>query len=162
MGALVSGALWLFSAAVSARLSARTGIIVMVVGGPLIFPVTQALLRATGPRASLSAHNRMGQLATQVALTIPLCFPLVGAAAIYQLNWFYPAMMVVVGMHYLPFVFLYGMPLYAVLCGLLVAGGILLGLYATNTFTLGGWLTGLTLIAFAFPLKRFGARERRG
>jgi hypothetical protein len=56
--------------------------------------------------------------------------------------------MVVVGAHYLPFVFLYGMRQFAVLCGLMVGGGIMLGLYLNDSFSLGGWLTGATLVVF--------------
>jgi hypothetical protein len=84
----------------------------------------------------------------QIAFTIPLGLPLVGAATLHRLNWFYPASMVVVGAHYLPFVFLYGMRHFAVLCGLMVGGGIMLGLYLHDTFSLGGWLTGATLVLF--------------
>ena len=56
--------------------------------------------------------------------------------------------MVVVGAHYLPFVFLYCMRQFAALCGLMVGGGIMLGLYLNDSFGLGGWLTGATLVLF--------------
>ena len=58
--------------------------------------------------------------------------------------------MILLGAHYLPFVFLYGMWQFAVLSGLLVAGGLALGLYVPGPFALGAWLTGALLIVFAF------------
>jgi hypothetical protein len=160
VGTLVSSFFWLVSAALGTWTSPRNGIIALVVGGPLIFPVTQMLLRVAGRRASLSRENPMGQLATQIAFTIPLCFPLVAAVALHRLNWFYPAMMVVVGMHYLPFVFLYGMPLFGALCGLLVGGGIVIGLYLPQSFSLGAWVTVAALALFAFVLRAAVERER--
>jgi hypothetical protein len=45
-------------------------------------------------------------------------------------------------------VFLYGMKHFAVLCGLMVGGGVMLGLYMNHSFSLGGWLTGATLVLF--------------
>ena len=94
---------------------------VLVVVGAFIFPLTQLVLRAMGRRASLSPGNPLRFLAMQVAFTVPLSLPLVGAATLHHLNWFYPAMMIVVGAHYLPFMFLYGMWQFAILAAALPA-----------------------------------------
>jgi hypothetical protein len=48
-------------------------------------------LRLLGWSARLSPENPLGKLSLQVALTIPLLLPVVGAAALYKLNGFYPA-----------------------------------------------------------------------
>jgi len=166
IGGLVSGALWLLSSAIGRWGSSGGGIAVLCVGGALIFPMTQLVLRAMGRPASLSANNPMRYLAMQIAFTIPLSLPLVGAATIHRLNWFYPAMMIVVGAHYLPFVFLYGMKHFAVLCGLMVAGGVMLGMYMHDSFTLGGWVTGALLVVFGViggvQARREGARPAGG
>jgi len=53
--------------------------------------------------------------------------------------------MILVGAHYLPFVFLYGMPLFAVLAGVLVTGGLVVAHYP-GSFALGGWITGGILL----------------
>jgi hypothetical protein len=98
----------------------------------------------------------------QVAFTLPLVLPIVGAAALYRLNWFYPAFMVALGAHYLPFVFLYGMRMFALLCAVLVGGGIALALYGPDSFTLGGWVTGVVLLIAAFVGKASVEREERG
>jgi hypothetical protein len=58
--------------------------------------------------------------------------------------------MIVLGAHYLPFVFLYGMRLFAALAALLVTAGLYLGTRMPEPFALGGWLTGMTLLIFAF------------
>ena len=141
-GQLVSGTLWLSSAAVATWGTPRRAMALLVVGGFFIYPLTVLVLRELGQRAALSAENPLRGPAMQVAFTVPLGLPLVLAAALHRVEWFYPAFMILVGAHYLPFVFLYGMRMFAVLCGLLVGGGVLLGLYAPHAFALGGWLAG--------------------
>jgi len=85
----------------------------------------------------------------QVAFVLPLTLPVVGAAALYRLDWFYPAFMIVLGAHYLPFVFLYGMRMFAVLTALLVTAGVVLALYLPLGFSAGAWITAGLLLSFA-------------
>jgi hypothetical protein len=81
---------------------------------------------------------------------VPLNLPVVGAATLYRLDWFYPAVMIVVGTHYMPFIFLYGMWQFGVLAGTLIVGGLAIGLYGGGMFSLGGWVTAGALLVFAF------------
>ncbi len=106
VGQLASGVLWLISCALASWMSWRAGITVLVVGGMFIFPVTQMVLRLMGQPASLSVRNPLRELAIEVAFIVPLLLPVVGAAALHWIEWFYPAAAVVVGAHYLPFSFL--------------------------------------------------------
>ena len=149
-GQMVSGIIWLASAALMTWVSWRAGVLALVVGGMFIYPLTQLLLRASGRPASLSPGNPLRELAMEIAFLVPLLLPLVGAAALYRREWFYPAMMMVVGAHYLPFSFLYGMRHFIVLSVLLMAPGLLVGLYAPQAGVWGGWLTSILLFAFAF------------
>jgi hypothetical protein len=55
--------------------------------------------------------------------------------------------MVVLGAHYLPSVFPYGMRMFALLCASLVGGGVAIGLYWRGAFGFGAWVTaGLLLL----------------
>ena len=159
IGGLVSAALWAVSGLLATVNSPRAGIIALCLGGALIFPVTSALLKLTRGRGALSKENPMDQLATQIAFTIPFVLPVVGGAALYKLNWFYPAMLVIVGAHYLPFAFLYGMRAFLVLGGAMIAEGVMIGLYANETFTLGAWVGVAMFVTFAFVGKAIAARE---
>ena len=85
---------------------------------------------------------------------LPLSLPLVGAAALHRMDWFFPAFMVVLGAHYVPFVFLYGMRMFAGLAGVLWTGGMVLGLWVEAPLATGGWLTAAVLLAFAFQGRR--------
>lgn len=149
-GQLVSGGVWLLSAALATWHSPRTAILVVVVGGVFIFPLTQLLLHLMGGPFALPKGHPMNALARQVAFVVPLNLPLVGAATLYRLNWFYPALMIVVGAHYLPFMFLYGMWQFGVLAASLIVVGIGIALYLPTVFSLGGWLTAVLLLVFAF------------
>ena len=95
----------------------------------------------------------------QSAFTVPLNFLLVGAATLYRETWFFPAAMIAVGSHYLPFITLYGMRMFGVLAALLVITGAGLALYGPAVFSLGGWIAGVILIAFAFVGRAAVLRE---
>ncbi len=147
-GQLVSAFIWLASAALATWVSPRAGILALVFGGMLIFPLTQLLLRSLGRPAALPRGHPMNALAVQVAFLVPCGFPLVGAAALHRLFWFYPAFLIVVGAHYLPFTFLYGMRQFIVLSGLMMGTGLLLGLYVPAGFAAGGWVGAGLLFLF--------------
>ena len=68
-------------------------------------------------------------------------------------------MLIIVGAHYLPSVFLYGMKLFAVLCASLVSAGLGLALYAPPSFAVGAWVTSGLLLSFAFAGRWFALRE---
>jgi hypothetical protein len=149
VGQAVSGAIWLVSALLGALVSVRYGLIALFLGGCFIFPLTQLVIKLSGRPASLKSGNPLEGLARQVAFIVPLCLPVIAAAALYKVNWFYPAFMVVVGAHYLPFAFLYGMRQYTVLGAVLIAGGVAFGMLLPQTFAPAGFFTGAILVLFA-------------
>jgi hypothetical protein len=159
VGQVVSGALWLASAACATWIGVRPAVLVLVIGGAFIFPVTQLVLRVLGGPAGLPKGHAMNALGMQVALVAPLSMPVAGAAAVGHHEWFYPAFMVVVGAHYLPFAFLYGMGEFVALAAVLVVGGVGIGLLRPHEFTLGGWATGVLLLAFALGVALARRRE---
>lgn len=158
-GQLVSGLLWLASAGLAAWSSPRTAITMLVVGGVFIFPLTELLVRIGGVKGWISAENSLRELGMQVAFVLPASMPLLVPVGLYRLNWFYPAMMILLGAHYLPFVFLYGMRMFGILAGLLVGGGFLIALYWSSSFSAGAWLTGIILLVFAFVGRTIVLRE---
>ncbi|RPI77784.1 MAG: hypothetical protein EHM41_26515 [Chloroflexi bacterium] len=162
VGQAVSGLIWLISAAVATWVSVNLAIIILAVGGAFIYPLTRLGLILLGQRGSLSRENALSQLAMQVAFTVPLALPVIGAAALYNINWFYPAFMIIVGAHYLPFMFLYGMQHYVILAAALIGGGFIIGRFMPENFVLGGWFTAVVLIGFAFLAWRVWAGESKG
>ncbi len=161
-GQLVAAAVWLASAALGTWATPRAAILAAVFGGMFIFPVTQLLLRLTGRPASLPAANPLGNLGMQIAFTLPMSMLLLVPVTAFRLNWFYPALMVLVGAHYLPFVFMYGMRMFAPLCAVLVGGGVVIALYFHGSFSLGGWIGGLSMFIFAWIGRATVQAEARG
>ena len=149
-GQLVSSAIWFLSSASYTWRSFKAGALVLVVGGFFIFPLTQLLLRLMGRPFALPKGHPMNGLGMQVAFTLPLTLPLVYTASLYRQSLFYPAFMIVLGAHYLPFIFMYGMKQFAVLAALLISFGVFIGLYLPKATTLGGWVTATALLVFAF------------
>ena len=149
IGQVVSGVIWLVSAMLGTWVNERYAILLLVLGGAFIFPLTQLTLRVMGRSVGLPKGHPLNPLAMQVAFIVPLSLPLIGAASLYNINWFYPAFMLVVGTHYMPFIFLYGMWEFAVLAAVLIGGSVGIGMLLPGAFIVGGWFTGIVLILFA-------------
>ncbi len=149
-GQLVSSAIWLASAALGTWATPRAAILELVLCGILIYPATQLLLHLAGGPASLSKENPLGNLAMQIAFTLPMTMLLLAPLGAFRMNWFFPAFMVLLGAHYLPFTFLYGMRMFIPLCATLVVGGVVIAEFFSGSFSTGGWVTGLTLFIFAW------------
>jgi hypothetical protein len=162
-GQLVSSSLWLVSAALGTWITPRAAILELVLCGFFIFPITQLLLRITGRPTSLRSENPLGHLAMQIAFTLPISMLLLVPVAEFRLSLFYPALMVLVGAHYLPFTFLYGMRMFLPLAAILIGGGVI-AMYFPASFSLGGWVGGVTLFAFAVigraPVRRPGDQSK--
>ena len=60
---------------------------------------------------------------------LPFSMLLLVPVGLYNLNWFFPALMVLLGAHYLPFATLYGMRMFLFLAGILIAMGVVIAHY---------------------------------
>jgi hypothetical protein len=157
-GQLVSGVLWLVSAYLAVTVGVKGAIIALVFGGFMIFPATESLVRLSG-RKKLSEANTLRYLGMQVAFVLPFSMLLLVPVTQYNTNLFYPAMMILLGAHYIPFVFLYGMGLFAFLAAILIGGGVCIAMYGASTFSTGAWGTGLVLLLFAFLGRKFAQSD---
>lgn len=149
-GQLVSSTVWLISAALATWATPRAAILELVLSGFFIFPATQVLLRLTGRRSSLTRENPLGKLAMQIAFTLPLTMLLLVPVTTFRLDLFYPAFMILLGAHYLPFTFLYGMRMFIPFSAILVSFGLVIPHFFPGSFSPGAWVAGLTLMIFAW------------
>jgi hypothetical protein len=160
-GQLVSGVIWCASAAVCTWHSLRLAEWTLILGGFFIFPLSQLLLRSMGHAYSLPKGHPMNALGMQVAFTLPLTLPLILVIAALRPALFYPALMIVLGAHYLPFIFMYGMWQYGVLAAVLISAGVFIGrMIAPSPISLGAWITAAVLFAFAFVGRHVALSER--
>jgi uncharacterized protein DUF7010 len=149
-GQLVSSVIWLVSATLGTWVTPKASILSLVIAGFFIFPLTQMLLRLSGRPASVSRENPFNSLGMQVAFVLPFSMLLLVPVGLYNLNLFFPALMVLLGAHYLPFATLYGMRMFLFLAGILIAAGVVIAEYFPGTFSLGAWVAGLALFVFAW------------
>lgn len=148
IGGMVSASVWFAAASLATWSSQRLAILCLVFGGMLIFPVGQLMLLMMRRRASLRSENPFKALAMQIAFTLPLTLPLVGAATLARPEWFFPAMTLVVGVHYLPFITLYGMWEYGLLGGALIVAAWVTGMYFPDHGLFAGWFTAVAEMLF--------------
>lgn len=153
-GQAVASVLWLLAGLAADVVGPGAGMVTLLVGGTMILPVTMLVLRAAGRPSSLPRGHPMAALATQVAFTVPLGLLVALGAAAHRADWFFPAALVVVGAHYLPFAFLYGTRRFLVLAAALVGAGLALVLVAPDAFSAGAWVGGVVLGVGAASLAR--------
>jgi hypothetical protein len=158
-GQLVSAALWITAASLGTWSTHRAAIITVVIGGFFIFPVTTLFIRFSGRTPKVSAGNPLTMLGMQIAFVLPCSMPVLLGVARYRIEWFFPALTILVGAHYFPFVFLYGMRLFAALAALMVGGGMAIVMLGIAGFSAAAWYAAGVLAVFAIAGRVIVARE---
>ena len=146
VGQIYVGLVWLVSAAVWTFVGTTAGVLVLLIGGVFIYPVAALVSRALGSPGVIPRTNPLREAGVTIPIVGALGIPVAGAAALYDIGWFYPAFMVIMGAHYLPFSHLYGMRVFVPLGAAMWLGGIAFGLWAPESSVGGAWLTGLALL----------------
>ena len=111
-GVFASAAVWLVAGAVALQATAAHGMWTLFAGGMLIHPLGLLLSKALGCRGKHDPANPLGALALENTFWMLLCLPLAYGVALYQPQWFFPAMLCVIGGRYLTFRTLYGLRTY--------------------------------------------------
>lgn len=119
-GMFVSALAWLAAAIVALRVSAVASVLVLFVGGMFIHPLATMLSKWLGSSGKHSSTNPLGGLAVEGLAWFLLCLPIAYAVSRFNLLWFFPAMLCVIGGRYLTFRTLYGLRIYWV-CGAALA-----------------------------------------
>ena len=128
----------------------------------LIFPLTTLGLRLIGGPAALPKGHPLGQLAFLSAIQAPLGLLVAVALAALSPQLFLPAAMLLIGAHYLPFAFLYGMRAYLALAVPMIAGGLLIGWLAPGLGVTGAWASAALLVGFGAWALAGARREPEG
>ena len=126
-GMFTSAAAWLAAATTAAVASPRQAVWVLFIGGALIHPVSTLLCRVLGRSGKHSKGNPLAPLAFATTLWMIFCLPMVYGASLLRIEWFFPAMLLVIGGRYLTFSLLFGMRHYWLAGLALAVAGYLLG-----------------------------------
>lgn len=157
-GQLLYSMCYLTAAALGAWVTPKASILAIVVGGFFVFPLMQMILRVEG-RGGMSKGNPFYWLCMQVAFVLPFSMLLLWPVGLYRLNWFFPALMILTGAHYLPFATSFGMRMFLFLAGILMAEGVVIAACFPASFSLGAWVSGVTLFVFAWIGRSLVAAE---
>ena len=159
-GIFASTIAWLCAAVVAMQASPGQAVWVLFAGGVLIHPVSVLFAKLLGRPGKHGTGNPLAPLAFATTLWLIFCLPLAYGISILRIEWFFPAMLLVIGGRYLTFGSLFGMRTYWV-CGLaLAASGYLLG--KVNAAPATSAFAGASIeAAFAVVVMVLGRREVR-
>ena len=116
-GIVSSGTVWLAAGLVALWFGPINGVITLLVAGTLIFPASVVLCKCLGRSGKHASGNPLAPLAMEGTVWMLMCMPVAAAVALYHIEWFFPAMLLVIGGRYLTFTTLYGLRVYWLLGG---------------------------------------------
>ena len=111
-GALASAFAWLVAGIVALVVSPKGAVLALFAGGALIYPASVVVSKAMGSTGKHAGSNPLGRLALEGTAFMLFCLPLAYVVSLYRAEWFFPAMLLVIGGRYLTFSTLYGIRLY--------------------------------------------------
>lgn len=158
-GIMTSGLVWSLAGLVAYLKDPRIAIWVLFIGAGFIVPVSNLVDRALGAAGKHTPGNRLSALALETTVFMLMCLPLAYALSLHRIEWFFPAVMMVIGGRYITFGTVYGTPWYWVLGALLGAGALL----ATSLSVpphVGAWMGAGIELVFGFAL--LVAKRRAG
>lgn len=135
-GMLSSALVWFAAGMVALHLSAERAVWTLLIGGMFIFPLSVLLTKALGRSGKHNPSNPLGSLGMASTFWMILCLFLAYAVSLMRIDWFFPAVLLIIGGRYLTFSTLYGMRVF--------------------------WACGAALALAAYPLMVFGASPATG
>ncbi len=127
-GVLVSGLVWLVASGVAALYSERTAVLALLLGGAAIHPLAVVLTKLLGYSGIHSTGNALGSLAAEGTFWLLAGCAIAYGMHVLRIEWFFPAMLMVIGGRYLTFQTLYGLRAYWALGAVLCIAGLGLAL----------------------------------
>lgn len=126
-GMYASATVWMIAGAVALLVSARSAVWALFIGGMLIHPIGVLLTRVLGRSARHAASNPLGLFALEGTVWLVLCMPLAYVVSLYRIEWFFPAMLFVIGGRYFTFSTMFGSRRYWACGAALALAGYVLG-----------------------------------
>lgn len=125
-GILASAAAWLVAGLLATYSTPQRAIVGLFIGGIFIHPIGVMITKALGRPGNHTKGNPLGTLALESTLQMLLCLPLAYTVSRYRVEWFFPAMLLIIGGRYLTFATMYGRRIYWVCGGALAIAAYLL------------------------------------
>jgi len=155
---LIEGFFWILAGFLWNFVSFKIGILLIIISGTFFYPLSQ-LLQIILKRPKIKKENPLNLLFTQIGLIIPFSFPVIFLLTKENVNLFFPALTIIIGAHYLPFIYAYKMKIYWILASLLVIEGSLFGFIMPDNIYYCAYYTGSILFLFAFINQHITKKE---
>lgn len=134
LGVIVSGVMWFISALVAYRFSDQQAIWALLIGGALISPISGVIEKWIG-RKGHNPGNPLKYLAMENTVWMIMCLPIAYGLSLQNVEWFFQAMLIIIGGRYLTFATLYGTKTYWILGAALGGAAYLLFILRMDAFS---------------------------
>jgi hypothetical protein len=134
IGVVVSGAIWLIAAFIAHQYSPQQAIWMLFLGGMFIFPISMLIGKLMGLSGTHTKGNQLGILAMEGTIWMIMCLPLAFGLSMQQTEWFFQAMLLIIGGRYLTFSTIYGKKIYWLLGAVLGIAAYLLFVFKVQSF----------------------------
>tara|TARA_R110001592_G_scaffold242066_7_gene502541 strand:+ start:538 stop:1083 length:546 start_codon:yes stop_codon:yes gene_type:complete len=151
VGVLVSGLIWCAAGSVALVHSNQLSMLALFFGGMFIHPLAMLLSKYFKRPGNHHPKNPLGKLALESTIILFVGLFLAFYVAKLQVEWFYPIMLMIIGVRYLVFNTLYGLKIYWLLGSVLIFSGMLCILLGAN-FIIGAFIGGATEIVFSLVI----------
>lgn len=160
-GVLCSGLVWLTAGMVALQLSAAQAVWTLLIGGMFIHPAAVVLNKVLGRSGKHSPSNPLGSLAMASTFWMIMCLLLAYGVSTIRIEWFFPAVLLIIGGRYMTFATLYGTRIYWVMGAALVLAAYPLFAYGASPAS-GALAGGAIEVAFAVAIFLTSGRAARG
>lgn len=150
-GIVASSAAWLAAAAVAFSASFSSAVWTLLVAGAFIHPVGVLLAKLLGAPGKHRAGNPMAGLAVESTFWMLAGILVAIGISLHRIEWFFPAMLLVIGGRYLTFRTIYGLAIYWLLGAALCIAAVGL-VFLKAPVPLSALVGGLVELGFAAVL----------
>ena len=147
-GVFISGLVWCIAGLIAVLHSNQSSMLTLFFGGMLIHPLAIFLCKRLNRSGNHDTKNPLAKLALESTIILFVGLFLAFFVAKLQIEWFYPIMLLIIGVRYLVFNTLYGLKTYWVLGGVLMLSGMICILLGAE-FMIGAFIGGVTEIVFS-------------
>jgi uncharacterized protein YacL len=147
-GVLVSGLIWCIAGLIGLTYSTQASMYALFIGGMFIFPLSMLMSKVLKRSGKHKPENPLSKLAMESTIIIFVGLFLAFLVASLKVEWFYPIMLLAIGVRYLVFNTLYGNRTYWALGAVLMLAGVFCMLFNAN-FIIGAFVGGVTEVLFS-------------
>jgi hypothetical protein len=137
---------WITSAAIADNISIRYAIIFFIVALTFTFPAGELVRKVFQQRNFITAGNKLDKLFMLSAFTIPCCYPIIYFACKTNINYFFPSFSILIGAHYLIFVYAYDRLVFLLLAIVMITVALVSVYLFPNVFSVCGYFVGVSIL----------------